>query len=125
MSTTPKFVRMGHVAIDVADVHTSLKFYRDVLGLSVAWDKSEDWGFLRLGNDDLALLQKDVKKHHPHVGMRLANREEVTAMYNYLKSKGVKMMTEPMPHRDDSFSFYFEDPDGNVIEAMYDPRYER
>ncbi len=120
----PKFTRMGHVAVNVKDVHASLKFYKEVLGLSVAWDKSEDWGFLRLGNDDLALLQQDVGKHHPHVGMRLANREEVSAMYEHLKSKGVKMLTEPMAHRDESFSFYFSDPDGNVIEAMYDPRYE-
>jgi predicted enzyme related to lactoylglutathione lyase len=28
---------------------------------------------------------------------------------------------EPKQHRDGSYSFYFADPDGNLIQALYEP----
>ncbi|HEX9155264.1 MAG TPA: hypothetical protein VF819_06835, partial [Nitrospira sp.] len=34
---------------------------------------------------------------------------------------GGKIAKEPKQHRDGSYSFYFSDPDGNVIQALYEP----
>jgi len=31
----------------------------------------------------------------------------------------------PKQHRDGSYSFYFSDPDGNVIQALYEPTISR
>ena len=34
---------------------------------------------------------------------------------------GATIAKPPKQHRDGSYSFYFTDPDGNVIQALYEP----
>ncbi|MBV9463426.1 MAG: VOC family protein [Verrucomicrobiae bacterium] len=116
-----KFERMGHVAIQVADVERAAKFYRDVLGLEPAWKVDPDWTILTCGRDDLALIRKGPNVHHPpHFGLRVASLAEVDAAYEAIKDK-VKIVKEPKLHRDGSKSFYFDDPDGNPVEVIFDP----
>ena len=116
-----KFERMGHVAIQVADVERSVKFYRDLLGLKLAWKIEKDWTILSCGKDDLALIRKGPEVHHPpHFGFRVGSAEAVERAYEALKDK-VKVSKPVKDHRDKSRSFYFEDPDGNQVEIIYDP----
>src|SRR3989344_956278 len=116
-----KFERMGHVAIQVADIEQSVKFYRDVLGLKPGWKLEEDWTILTCGKDDLALIKKGQDVHHPpHFGLRVGSAEAVDRSYEELKDK-VKITQGVRSHRDKSRSFYFEDPDGNQVEIIYDP----
>ena len=116
-----KFERMGHVAIQVADIEQSVKFYRDVLGLKPGWKLEEDWTILTCGKDDLALIKKGPDVHHPpHFGLRVGSAEAVDRSYEELKDK-VKITQGVRSHRDKSRSFYFEDPDGNQVEIIYDP----
>ena len=116
-----KFERMGHVAIQVADVEKAAKFYRELLGLTPAWKVEQDWTILSCGKDDLALIRKGPDVHHPpHFGFRVGSAEAVNEAYEELKDK-VKITKGVKDHRDKSRSFYFEDPDGNQIEIIYDP----
>ena len=116
-----KFERMGHVAIQVADIEQSVKFYRDVLGLKPGWKLEEDWTILTCGKDDLALIKKGPDVHHPpHFGLRVGSAEAVDRSYEELKDK-VKITQGVRSHRDKSRSFYFEDPDGNQLEVIFDP----
>ena len=116
-----KFERMGHVAIQVADIEQSVKFYRDVLGLKPGWKLEEDWTILTCGKDDLALIKKGPDVHHPpHFGLRVGSAEAVDRSYEELKDK-VKITQGVRSHRDKSRSFYFEDPDGNQVEVIFDP----
>ena len=115
------FSRMGHVAIEVSDLERSIKFYRDLLGLRARWEKDSDWANLKLGHDDVSLVQKSPhQKHPPHVGFRVNTRAELNLAFESLASAGVPV--EPISgHRDGSISFYFRDPDGNHLEAVWDP----
>ena len=115
------FSRMGHVAIEVSDLERSMKFYRDLLGLEARWSKDADWANLKLGNDDLSLVKKSPGQiHPPHFGFRVKSREELKAAHEKLSTAGVSV--EPISgHRDGSISFYFRDPDGNHLEAVWDP----
>ena len=38
---------------------------------------------------------------------------------------GATIAKPPKQHRDGSYSFYFADPDGNVIQALYEPTISR
>ena len=38
-----------------------------------------------------------------------------------LSELGGRVVTPPKQHRDGSYSFYFSDPDGIVIQALYEP----
>lgn len=116
-----KFERMGHVAIQVADIERSVKFYRDILGLKLSWKMEKDWTILSCGKDDLALIRKGPDVHHPpHFGLRVGSAEEVDQAYEELKDQ-VKITKGLVTHRDESRSFYFEDPDGNQVEVIFDP----
>ena len=39
-----------------------------------------------------------------------------------IEGLGGKVLKPPKQHRDGSYSFYFSDPDGNIIQALYEPR---
>ena len=38
-----------------------------------------------------------------------------------LQQLGGRVVKLPKQHRDGSYSFYFSDPDGTVIQALYEP----
>ena len=115
------FQRMGHVAIHVSDVERSVQFYRDILGLKSGWKVEDDWTILTCGKDDLALIKTGPDVHHPpHLGFRVDSPEQVDAVYERLKGK-VKITKGLITHRDKSRSFYFQDPDGNQLEVLFDP----
>ncbi len=42
-----------------------------------------------------------------------------------IESLGGRITKLPKLHRDGSYSFYFSDPDGNVIQALYEPAISR
>jgi len=64
-----------------------------------------------------------------HIGVILEDPSDVDRMYMSIESKivslGGAIAKAPKQHRDGSYSFYFSDPDGNVIQALYEPTISR
>ena len=118
-----KFTRMGHAAIHVSDLSRSVEFYRDLLGMDPAWTGDADWANLKLGEDDLSLVRRAGFRHPPHLGFRVATYDDLQTAHAELSAKGIKI--QPIhEHRDQSSSFYFCDPDGNILEALWEPAAE-
>lgn len=115
-----KFVKMGHAALLVSDLKRSIEFYRDVLGFEDRWTKDEDWANLGLGPDDLSLVRRAGARHPPHLGLRVASEADLEAFHAKLQTTSVKVQ-KIAEHRDGSKSFYFTDPDNNILEALWDP----
>lgn len=115
-----KFTRMGHTALVVNDLKESLSFYKELLGCKGLWESDSDWAQLGLGPDDLSLVQKAPGKtlHPPHVGFRVETENDLQQMHKQLKDAGVEV-EDICPHRDKSVSFYFKDPSGNILEALW------
>ena len=112
--------------LQVFDMPTSIRFYRDVLGFEIIHQSGEgdhfDWALLRLGNAELMLntaYESDSRPQLPDAA-RIAAHEDtsiyfgcpnVDATYKYLESKGVSMKpptTAPYGMR----QLYLLDPDG-------------
>ena len=56
-----------------------------------------------------------------HLGFIVPTIAEVEAGYAWAKSIGIEIVHALKHHRDGSVSFYIRDPDGNVIQALYEP----
>jgi catechol 2,3-dioxygenase-like lactoylglutathione lyase family enzyme len=129
--STPPALGLCHLALNVADVARSEAFYVGLLGFTVEWRPDPDNLYLRRGADNLALhrhqprdpddeaaFQRRLGQHLAHLGMAVLGADDVDAWANHVRPH-VKILSEPRTHRDGARSFYFEDPDGNVVQILH------
>ena len=120
-----------NVRLLVNDMHTSLAFYRDMMGFPVLFgDTDGEYIELTVGeNVTLALFGREHMAqavgttHRPsqaecqdHIAL-IFNVENVDAAAAELKAKGVMIEVEATNHPDWMMrTAHFRDPDGNLIE---------
>lgn len=133
--TAPLHRGLRHVALRVIDLSRSRRFYEQLLGMKMVWEPDQESVYFSSGNDNLALHQipKDELVSYQstktqlldHIGVILDSPQAVDQMYREIlpkiESLGGRIAKEPRQHRDGSYSFYFADPDGNLVQALYEP----
>jgi catechol 2,3-dioxygenase-like lactoylglutathione lyase family enzyme len=117
---------MRHVALKVSDLERAKDFYVRVFGMKVVWQPDPENAYLSSGSDNLALHRAATAANEPgqridHLGFIVATIEDVEAAYEWAKGAGLEIVHELKHHRDGSVSFYIRDPDGNLIQALYEP----
>jgi len=115
--------------IQVFDMPTSLRFYRDLLGFEIVAQSSPgddfDWGWLRLEDADLMLNTAYEKEHRPSrpEASRIAGHDDmclyfgcrdVDGAYRYLRSRGLDV-EEPKVAPYGMKQLTLKDPDGYQI----------
>lgn len=133
--TTPLHRGLRHLALRVTNLFRSRQFYEQLLGFQAVWEPDPDNVYFSSGVDNLALHQisktelasYDSSKTQllDHMGVILDSPQAVDQLYQHIAPKitsmGGRITKEPKQHRDGSYSFYFADPDGNLIQALYEP----
>src|SRR5512132_480137 len=124
-------VRGVCVLLQVFDMPTSIRFYRDILGFEIVQTTTPregdqfDWGLLRLNNTEVMLNtahERDSRPAQPDPARIAAHRDtclyfsgpDVDAAYRHLREHGVEV-NEPeiAPWR--SKQLYLRDPDGYTL----------
>ena len=119
---------MRHVALKVKDIKCSRRFYQEILGMGVVWEPDPQNVYLTSGSDNLALHELpresdpgSVSQQLDHLGFVVETIERVKELEKEFQAKDVPSVRPFKIHRDGSASFYCADPDGIVIQMLYEP----
>jgi catechol 2,3-dioxygenase-like lactoylglutathione lyase family enzyme len=119
---------MRHIALKVRDMARARNFYQNILGLNVVWEPDAQNVYLSSGCDNIALhevrqdfLNDSAERQLDHLGFIVESIERVKELEEVFRSQGVKIVHPFKIHRDGSASFYCLDPDGIVIQMLYEP----
>jgi len=123
---------MHHLALKVKDLKQSKAFYQEMFGMVVVWEPDEKNVYLSSGTDNLALHEHtSAAEPSPdaqqldHFGFIIDRIETVRNLEKEFCAKQVKIVHPFKNHRDGSASFYCADPDGIVIQLLYEPHLSR
>ena len=123
---------MRHIALKVRNVTKSKKFYQEMLGMDVVWEPDAENVYLTSGCDNIALHEvadefaaAAVEKQLDHLGFVVETIERVKELESEFIARGVTIVHPFKLHRDGSASFYCADPDGIVIQLLYEPTLSR
>ena len=123
---------MRHIALKVAEVARSKSFYQEMFGMEVVWEPDPQNVYLSSGCDNIALHEVSpgfaegaAEKHLDHLGFVVESIARVQELEKNFMARGVRIVHPFKVHRDGSASFYCADPDGIVIQLLYEPSLSR
>ncbi len=127
MASVPGLRGMRHIALRVRDIGRSKAFYRENFGMDVVWEPDAENVYLSSGTDNLALhathegAAPPERQQLDHLGFVVGSAERVRELEGELRARGVEIVHPFKVHRDGSASFYLADPDGIIIQMLYEP----
>jgi catechol 2,3-dioxygenase-like lactoylglutathione lyase family enzyme len=128
MSTVPGIKGMRHIALNVANIKRSKAFYQERFGMKVVWEPDPRNVYLSSGSDNIALHEvpnrgetAQASQRLDHFGFVIESIDRVRELEEDFRDKGVTIVHPFKTHRDGSASFYCVDPDGIVIQMLYEP----
>jgi catechol 2,3-dioxygenase-like lactoylglutathione lyase family enzyme len=116
-------ILLDHTIVPARDKLASAKFFAEIFGLSV---KSADGYFAQVQvNDSLTFDFADETEPQSHHYAFHISDTEFEAIYERVKSKGLPYGSGPYNHSDGKIytrrggrGFYYEDPNGHLLEVM-------
>ena len=93
--------------------------------MTIVWQPDTDNAYVSSGCDNLALHRGSAGDRSAqsldHLGFIVSTIDELEAGYQWAQEKQLDIASPLRRHRDGSVSYYLRDPDGNVIQVLYEP----
>jgi catechol 2,3-dioxygenase-like lactoylglutathione lyase family enzyme len=116
---------LRHLALNVKDVAEAANFYQRTFGMRIVWQPDPDNAYLSSGCDSLALHRGAAGDRSAqsldHLGFIVPTIDELETGYKWAHENRLDIARQLRCHRDGSVSYYVRDPDGNVIQVLYEP----
>jgi catechol 2,3-dioxygenase-like lactoylglutathione lyase family enzyme len=107
--------KMSAVTLRVANMRTSVRFYRDVLGLEIIYgDEDADFSSLRTKEGKGPILNLERSNPATQCGRLIFYISDVDAFWSYLKGKGLRL-EKPQDASWGERYFHVSDPDGHEL----------
>jgi catechol-2,3-dioxygenase len=126
-STKKQFPRqdtaIGHVGVHAANPAASAKFYQDVFGMEITGGSASDHP---LGATAFLTSRPGEQSHDivlaanpevAHIAFKVSSLAELRSFHARIVE--MKIPIKFVFNHHESFAFYFEDPDGNMIEVYW------
>lgn len=86
-----RYKKLGYIALNVKEIQRSVAYYRDVVGLEVVGEVTEERAFLSCSDDhhNIILYQSD-QPGVERVGFEVESAEQIDAGYEWLSEQGYK-----------------------------------
>ena len=104
-------------------------FYQNILGMKIVWEPDPQNVYLSSGCDNIALHEAapDFEANSAgqildHLGFIVETIERVKELEQEFWRQGVRIVNPFKIHRDGSASFYCADPEGTIIQLIYEPQ---
>jgi catechol 2,3-dioxygenase-like lactoylglutathione lyase family enzyme len=116
---------LRHLALRVNDVARAAEFYTRVFGMRLVWQPDPDNAYLSSGCDNLALHRGAPGDTSvgalDHLGFIVPSVADLEAGWRWAEAERLDIVHPLRRHRDGSVSFYIRDPDGNIIQLLFEP----
>jgi len=110
--------KVSNIILSVTNLHASLSFYHDLLGLQMKYTVAEEFAFLNGGSVDVA-LRASQNPANPGTTEIVFEVDDIGKTYENLKSKGLVFANAPrvVTENEDRrlFAADFRDPDGHIL----------
>tara|TARA_R110002049_G_scaffold102545_2_gene248139 strand:- start:4046 stop:4432 length:387 start_codon:yes stop_codon:yes gene_type:complete len=125
MNFTPS--GLNHITIRVNRIDASKEFYGDILGFEIVRTMGQSMAVYDVGGGDTLVIVEAETSYDPtsrdfrvdHFGFYVENPEKIDELATYFRDKEVTIMSGPANRKKGRFLF-ISDPDGNMIEFMYE-----
>jgi predicted enzyme related to lactoylglutathione lyase len=117
MSTTPYSIPPATmVMLGTRDVHNSIPFYRDKLGLKLT-QQFEGFAFFNAGNITLVLNEGLAQSAERIAGATeiVFSVEDIRTAHEALKNQGVQFAKDPFQVTGPMWAAHMRDPDGHLL----------
>jgi lactoylglutathione lyase len=125
MNFTP--TGLNHITIRVNRIDASKEFYGDILGFEVVRTMGQSMAVYDIGGGDTLVIVEAETSYDPtsrdfrvdHFGFYTESAEKIDELAKYFREKEVTIMSGPANRKKGRFLF-ISDPDGNMIEFMFE-----
>ena len=117
---------INHITLRVNDISAAEHFYGDILGFKLQKKMGRSMAVYLAGSDSIVLVEAETAYDRSskdyrvdHFGFTVSNPEKIDELAHYFRENEVTILSGPANRKTGRFVF-ISDPDGNMIEFMYE-----